>query len=224
MEHVKEIAHYIAEYLRYCRFDDVTASSGYYTIKEFENGTSREVDVYKSNIGGNPHYVIYCSYEDDGHDFKYTDDLSERQLFDKLEELYKENEEGEEYMTNTNKTPHEAVIKCNELESKLKKLNKQEIEELMLFEFGSPGFPVDIFQVDDMEDLDNLKQYIYYKVLDKQGPKEAELVLDKISAITCGHEVIISWSMDCSWVIIIGDGSLESYFNTVRDNFKRLTK
>ena len=89
MGNLKDIARYIAEDLMNCGFDDVTDSSGYYVIKEFVDGTDRAVDVYKSSVGGNFHYVIYCSYEDEGFDYKYTDDLSIEQLLNKLEELYK---------------------------------------------------------------------------------------------------------------------------------------
>lgn len=88
MEKLKLIARYIAETLDDCGFDDVTDSSGYYIIKEFADGTDRAVDVYKSTVGGNPHYVIYCSYEDEDFDYRYTDDLSVEQLEKQLEEFY----------------------------------------------------------------------------------------------------------------------------------------
>lgn len=88
MEKLKLIARCIAEILDGCGFDDVTDSSGYYIIKEIDDETDRAVDVYKSTDGGNPHYVIYCSYEDEDFDYKYTDDLSVEQLESKLEEFY----------------------------------------------------------------------------------------------------------------------------------------
>lgn len=88
MENLKNIARYIAEDLERCGFDDVTDSSGYYVIKEFADGTDRAVDVYKSTVNGNPHYVIYCSYEDEDFEYAYTDDLSVEQLESKLKELY----------------------------------------------------------------------------------------------------------------------------------------
>lgn len=88
MDKLKLIAKCIVETLDDCSFDDVTDSSGYYIIKEFADGTDRAVDVYKSTVGGNPHYVIYCSYEDEGFDYRYTDDLSVDQLVGKLEEFY----------------------------------------------------------------------------------------------------------------------------------------
>ncbi len=88
MKKLKLIAKCIAEILEDCGFDDVTDSSGYYIIKEFADGTDRAVDVYKSTVGGNPHYVIYCSYEDEGFDYRYTDNLSVEQLEEQLEEFY----------------------------------------------------------------------------------------------------------------------------------------
>lgn len=88
MENLKDIAQYIVEDLMKCGLDDVTDSSGYYIIKEFADGTDRAVDVYKSSDGGKFHYVIYCSYEDEDFDYKYTDDLSVEQLTSKLEEFY----------------------------------------------------------------------------------------------------------------------------------------
>ena len=88
MEKLGVIAECIVGALKDCGFNDVTDSSGYHIIKEFTDGTDRAVDVYKSNEDGNPHYVIYCSYEDEDFDFMYTDDLSVEQLERKLEEFY----------------------------------------------------------------------------------------------------------------------------------------
>ena len=88
MENLKLIADCIVEDLKHCGFNDVTDSSGYYIIREFEDGTDRAVDVYKSNNDGKSHYVIYCSYEDEDFDYKYTEDLSVEQLVNKLEEFY----------------------------------------------------------------------------------------------------------------------------------------
>lgn len=88
MEKLELIAKCIAEILDDCGFDDVTDSSGYYIIKEFADGTDRAVDVYKSTVDGNPHYVIYCSYEDESFDYRYTEDLSVEQLEERLKEFY----------------------------------------------------------------------------------------------------------------------------------------
>ena len=88
MENLGLIARCIAEILDDCGFDDVTDSSGYYIIKEIDDETDRAVDVYKSTVGGNPHYVIYCSYEDEDFDYRYTNSLSVEQLERQLEEFY----------------------------------------------------------------------------------------------------------------------------------------
>ena len=37
-----------------------------------------------------PHYVIYCSYEDDNFDYKYTNDLSLEELTRVLKEISEE--------------------------------------------------------------------------------------------------------------------------------------
>lgn len=88
MENLKSIARYIVEDLIRCGFDDITDSTGYYIVKEFDDGTDRAVDVYKSSDGGNSHYVITCSYEDGDYDYMFTDDLSVEQLENKLKEFY----------------------------------------------------------------------------------------------------------------------------------------
>ena len=84
---IKNTAQEIAEILEHCSFDNIQDSSGYYIIKEFEDGTDRAVDVHKSTDGGYPHYVIYCSFEDEDSDWVSTNDLSLESLIEKLEEL-----------------------------------------------------------------------------------------------------------------------------------------
>ena len=86
---LRRVAQEIVEALENCSFDNVQDSSGFYTIQEFADGTDRKVDIYKSTNGGNPHYVVYCSYEDEDFDYVYTDDLSVESLFKVLEDLQK---------------------------------------------------------------------------------------------------------------------------------------
>lgn len=88
---IKDTAQEIVDILESCGFDDVTDSSGYYVIKEFEDGTERCVDVSKSTGDGseNPHYTIYVSYEDEDFDWVYTNSLSVDELEEKLDELSK---------------------------------------------------------------------------------------------------------------------------------------
>lgn len=84
-----ETAKCIADALESCGFNDITDSSGYYVIKEFEDGTERCVDVSKSTECGTqaPHYVLYVSYEDDTSKWDRTIGLSVEELANKLEEL-----------------------------------------------------------------------------------------------------------------------------------------
>ena len=82
------IANDIVMELEHCGFDDITDRSGYFVIREFSDGTERCVDVHKSTYEGKPHYVVYCSYEDEQFDYKYTKDLTIKALIKVLEEVY----------------------------------------------------------------------------------------------------------------------------------------
>ena len=79
----------IAERLSTAGTDDITVSSGHFVIMQFEDGGERTVDVHKSTGDGaqKPHYVVYCLFEDDDHDFYYTEDLSIEGLHKTLKEI-----------------------------------------------------------------------------------------------------------------------------------------
>ena len=87
---IEATAQSIYDRWQYCGFDDITDSSGYFLIKQFEDEIDRAVDVYKSINDGEPHYVIYCSYEDDNFDYKYTNGLSLEELTRVLKEISEE--------------------------------------------------------------------------------------------------------------------------------------
>ena len=87
---IEATAQSIYDRLQYCGFNDITDSSGYFLIKQFEDGIDRAVDVYKSTGDKIPHYVIYCSYEDDNFDYKCTNDLSLEELTRVLKEISEE--------------------------------------------------------------------------------------------------------------------------------------
>ena len=87
---IEATAKSIYDRLQYCGYDDVADSSGYFLVKQFENGRDRSVDVYKSTNDGEPHYIIYCSYEDDNSDYKCTKDLSLEELIRALKEISEE--------------------------------------------------------------------------------------------------------------------------------------
>ena len=84
------IANDIVMELEHRGFDNITDSSGCFTLREFSDGLERCVDVYKSTNDGKPHYVVYCSYEDESFDYKYTDDLTVEALEEVLTEVYEE--------------------------------------------------------------------------------------------------------------------------------------
>lgn len=84
---IENIAKEIVNNLKNATFNDVTDSSGYYTIKEFNNGFDRMIDVYKSNRDNTAQYVVCCVYEDDNVDYYYTEDLSEKSLLKVLKEI-----------------------------------------------------------------------------------------------------------------------------------------
>lgn len=88
---IKATAQEIVDILELCEFNDITDSSGYYVIREFEDGTECCVDVSKSTGDGteNPHYTIYVAYEDEDFDWVYTNSLSVDELEKKLDELSK---------------------------------------------------------------------------------------------------------------------------------------
>lgn len=79
----------IAERLSNAGTDNITDSSGHFIIRKFEDGRERTVDVHKSTGDGTqkPHYAVYCSFEDDDHDFYYTEDLSIGGLHKILKEI-----------------------------------------------------------------------------------------------------------------------------------------
>lgn len=89
---IAQVAQEIVEVLKYCGFNSCTDASGYYVINDFGDDLERCVEVYKSNgDGAEPdHYVVYCSYEDEGFDFRYTTDLSVEALEKVLRELAKD--------------------------------------------------------------------------------------------------------------------------------------
>lgn len=87
-KNMEELSKDIVAELESCGFDDITDSSGCFIIREFSDGSERFVEVYKSTNDGKPHYVVYCSYEDESFDYKYTDDLTVEALEKVLEEVY----------------------------------------------------------------------------------------------------------------------------------------
>lgn len=89
VSNLREIAECIVEILEDRGFNDITDSSGYFTIKEFNDDSDRAIDVYKSDGEGTekPHYVIYCSYEDDTSDYFYSENLTAEALLKVIDDI-----------------------------------------------------------------------------------------------------------------------------------------
>lgn len=85
---VADTAEEIVETLKLYGVDDVTASSGYFLIKEFPDGSTRTVDAFKAEEDGNIYYVVCCKYEDDTSEWKQTQSLSIEELKEVIKEFY----------------------------------------------------------------------------------------------------------------------------------------
>ena len=117
---------------------------------------------------------------------------------------------------------------------RLKKLTTKFISIYDLIGGGLEDNELEIFDIQTEEDLENLRKYLYLKAKANgasensikscftsiDGVKRKNFVCDNITA---GHEVLIFWSYDKDWFWTYQDGSLEGYFNFVRDNFTKIT-
>lgn len=91
-------------------------------------------------------------------------------------------------------------------------------------EFGVTGCyddPVEVFDIQTQEDLDNLKAYLYL-VLSIHGVRNIDDYFNNSAYkhsfvdVTSGHEVIIWWSYDQDHFWTYGDGSIEAYVEHAR--------
>jgi hypothetical protein len=116
-----------------------------------------------------------------------------------------------------------------------KKLKKLSGEHTSIYDFneeGSDECGLEIFDVQTEEDLENLRRYLYL-TLTKNGVSEKSIewcftsengtrndyVFD---SVTVGHEVLIFWSYDEDHFWIYKDGSLEGYFNWLREKYTKI--
>ena len=117
------------------------------------------------------------------------------------------------------------------INSKLKRLCGNGVGQVALFDFGYDEDIVEIFDVQTEEDLENLRRYLYLRLIQYNKeevvqkaltpPKDSNL--NKATAlynITAGHEVIILWNYEFDYAWTYGDGSLNGYFDHIRKNYK----
>lgn len=104
---------------------------------------------------------------------------------------------------------------------RLKRLNKKYQSQYSLFDHGHEDDEIEIFDIQTQEDLDDLKKYLHIN-LSMHKSYDVKGCLEYFDNVTIGHEVIVFWSYEYDWCNTYGDGSLEAYINTIRENYARI--
>lgn len=116
--------------------------------------------------------------------------------------------------------------------NKLKRLTTEWTSMYQLNEASNDECELEIFDVQTEEDLENLKRYLYLKAI-KNGASE-KYIKDCFTSIdgkrkdyvfdsvTTGHEVLIFWSYDNDWFWVYKDGSLNGYFEWLKENYTKI--
>lgn len=117
------------------------------------------------------------------------------------------------------------------INSKLKRLCGNGTSQAALLDFGFDEDIVEIFDVQTEEDLENLRRYLYLRLIQNSKeevvqkaltpPKDSNLnTATALYNITAGHEVIILWNYEFDYAWTYGDGSLNGYFDHIRKNYE----
>lgn len=115
----------------------------------------------------------------------------------------------------------------------LKKLNTKHINQNILFGVGDEESEVEVFDVQTDADMENLRRYLYLTLIKNgadenwakgcftsENGKRKDWVFE---GVTKGHEVIIFWSYEKDWFWVYRDGSLNGFFEYVKDMMKEFT-
>ena len=116
--------------------------------------------------------------------------------------------------------------------SKLKRLANKGTNQYELNDGYRDEEELEIFDIQTNEDLDNLRRYLYL-TLSKNGVgdktiqecmtsvdgKRKDYVFD---SVTVGHEVLIFWSYDADWFWVHKDGSLNGYFEWIKERYNKI--
>ena len=140
-------------------------------------------------------------------------------------------EDGQEFNTEEECLKYETSA-LFAVSSKLKKLNTKYVSAYNLFEMGCEDEEIEIFDIQTNEELDNLRRYLYLK-LTKNGVKDEYIQACFVhkeekwkdfdfSNVTVGHEVLIFWSCDGDWFWVYKDGSLNGYFEYIREKYNEI--
>ena len=116
--------------------------------------------------------------------------------------------------------------------NKLKRLTTKETYINDFNDEGSCDCELEIFDIQTEEDLNNLRRYLYLKAITngatEKGIKDAftsddgkreNYVFDNV---TIGHEVLVFWSYDKDWFWVYKDGSLNGYFESLKERYDKI--
>lgn len=119
--------------------------------------------------------------------------------------------------------------------NKLKKIRKENGRDFSMYDFNeecSDEYVVDVFRIENQDDLDNLAMYLKL-LMTKNGATERSIT-DCFKAnnanetnhvfegITVGHEVLIFWNYDMDYFWVYGDGSIYDYFKYFKEKVTKL--
>ena len=116
--------------------------------------------------------------------------------------------------------------------NKLKRLTTKETYINDFNDEGSCDCELEIFDIQTEEDLNNLRRYLYLKAI-TNGATEKDIkdaftsddgkrenyVFDNV---TIGHEVLVFWSYDKDWFWVYKDGSLNGYFELLKERYDKI--
>ena len=116
--------------------------------------------------------------------------------------------------------------------NKLKRLNTKETYINDFNDEGSCDCELEIFDIQTEEDLNNLRRYLYLKAITngatEKGIKDAFTSEDGkrenyvFDSVTIGHEVLVFWSYDKDWFWVYKDGSLNGYFEFLKERYDKI--
>ena len=116
--------------------------------------------------------------------------------------------------------------------NKLKRLTTKETYINDFNDEGSCDCELEIFDIQTEEDLNNLRRYLYLRAITNGATEESikgaftsddgkreNYVFDNV---TIGHEVLIFWSYDEDWFWVYKDGSLNGYFELLKERYDKI--
>ena len=116
--------------------------------------------------------------------------------------------------------------------NKWKRLNTKETYINDFNDEGSCDCELEIFDIQTEEDLNNLRRYLYLKAITngatEKGIKDAFTSDDGkrenyvFDSVTIGHEVLVFWSYDKDWFWVYKDGSLNGYFEFLKERYDEI--